>query len=221
MSQEINLYEERLRPHREILTGHHLGVLALVVLALAALLAAWTQYDAARASAAAASLKAQVSQLQTQIAELNKAISGRRVSPPLAASLEQAREALEMRQAALELLDSGHLGSAGGFSEIFTGFSHQALANPNLWLVGFSVTQGGKAIEIRGRTLDASALPAYVQRLGKEDAFRGRRFSGLEMLDHESGKQAATSNQTATPQHFTEFTLHSEGAPNKTPGGRS
>ena len=225
MSQEINLYEERLHPRREILNGHNLGMATLVALALVAILAAWTQYDAAQAGALADRLKTQASSLQKQVAEQSKAVSEQRVSPPLAAELEKAREALEARQSALGLLDSGRLGSTHGFSGIFAGFSNQALANPNLWLAGFSITQGGGAIEIRGRTLDVADLPAYVHRLGKEPAFRGRHFSGLEMLGHEAGKMGAAGTVTGaaspvvTPR-FTEFTLHSEGGSQASAGGR-
>jgi hypothetical protein len=143
-------------------------------------------------------------------------VSERRVSPPLAAELEQARETLDTRQAVIGQLDSGQMESGAGFSEIFAGFARLAWPGSRLWLTGFSVTRGGEAIEIRGRTLDASALPAYVQGLGKEAAFQGRRFSGLEMQDREVKADAASA-----PARFTEFVLRSENAPEgRAAGGR-
>lgn len=58
MSQQINLYEERLRPRLELATGRNLGIAALVLLAVMAGWSLWTGAEANRRSeAAAASLK--------------------------------------------------------------------------------------------------------------------------------------------------------------------
>lgn len=228
MSQQINLYEERLRPRHELASGRHVGVAALVLLAGVAAVAVWTNREAAQKEATAAQLQAEVGERQAQLTALAKAVSERRTSPALAGELEKVKETLAARKAAVEQLDSGRLGSAGGFAEIFAGFARQARANPNLWLTGFAVARGGEAIEIRGRTLDAAVLPAYVQRLGSEPAFRGRRFAGLEMLDRElkdegAAPEPASGKTAAAPPRFVEFVLRSESAvegPKGPAGGR-
>lgn len=225
MSQQINLYEERLRPRHELATAKNLVVLALIVLAVAVGLAMWAKARADQKSGEAERLQAQVSELEGQLDILSKAVSEQRVSLALVTELNDAREVLAMRTAVVEQLESGQQGHATGFSEIFAGFARQAQASSNLWLTGFSVARGGETIDIYGRALDASVLPAYVQRLGSEPAFAGRRFSGLEMLDRDinrdakrgesaaaSGTSATHSGDLAAPPRFVEFTLHSEGA---------
>jgi len=194
--------------------------------------ALWAGVLAGQKTEAAARLQKQVAEQQEQLTALSKAIAERRVSPALAAELDVARAALAARAEVMEQLDSGRQGSAAGFSEIFSGFARQA--QPNLWLTGFAVARGGEDIEIRGRVLDASDLPAYVNRLGSEPAFRGRRFSGLEMLDKEQkdegsdapGKappaKAAAQTAVRTPR-FVEFVLRSEyitGKPDVPTAGR-
>lgn len=218
MSQQINLYEARLRPRRELATGRNLGVAALVLLMAVTGVALWAGVVAGQKTEVAASLQKQVGEQQEQLTALTKAVAERRMSPALAAELERTRAVLAVRAEALEQLESGRHGNAIGFSEIFSGFARQA--QPNLWLTGFTVARGGEGIEIRGRALDASVLPAYVQRLGGEPAFRGRRFAGLEMLDKERKDEGAeqpakaptvtAAQPAARPPRFVEFVLRSE-----------
>ena len=46
MSQQINLYEERLRPRRELATGRNLGLGVLAVLVVMSALVFWTRLEA-------------------------------------------------------------------------------------------------------------------------------------------------------------------------------
>ena len=62
MSQEINLYEARLRPSREWLGARLLGQAALAVLALVAGAAIWAHARSSAREAVAAELQAQVSE---------------------------------------------------------------------------------------------------------------------------------------------------------------
>lgn len=228
MSQQINLYEARLRPRRELATGRNLGVAAMVLMAVVAGTAVWAGAMAGRKAEAAAALQKQVSEQQQQLTALSKAIAEQRVSPVLAAELDKARATLAARAEVVEQLDSGRQGSSAGFSAVFRGFARQAQLN--LWLTGFVVARGGEDIEIHGRALDASLLPAYVQRLGSEPAFRGRRFSGMEMLDKEqvdeqeeravkTTEAKAPAQPAVRPPRFVEFVLRSDDAGGKAEAG--
>ena len=151
-------------------------------------------------------------------------------SPELATEVESAKSTIAARQEVIEVLDSGALGRTSGFSPFMAGFARQAQSD--LWLTGFRITAGGDEIEIRGRMLDPSSLPGYVQRLNTVPAFQGRRFAALEMqrVDPEplpEGSSAAVSSslpatvpftqgaQDPRPQRplpFVEFLLRSENA---------
>ncbi len=224
MSQQINLYEARLRPRRELATGRNLGVAGLALLALVAGTAVWDGMEAARKAEAAAAIQKQLNEQQVQLTALSKAVAERRVSPALAADLDRARATLVAREEVMETLESGRQGSSAGFSAIMSGFARQA--QKDLWLTSFVVARGGEDIEIRGRVLDPSGLPAYVQRLGSEPVFQGRRFSALEMIDRESTDEKAELSAKASPggiaplaalkpPRFVEFVLRSEHAAGK------
>jgi Tfp pilus assembly protein PilN len=156
---------------------------------------------------------------------LTQVVAQRKVSPELAAEVDNAKATIAARKEVIEVLDSGALGRTSGFSAFMTGFAR--LAQPDLWLTGFSIASGGDEIEIRGRMLDASRLPDYVQRLNSVPIFQGRRFAALEMqrvtpveLPESSAAVAPTAEGQAVVEAqklprqvpFVEFLLRSENA---------
>ena len=219
MSQQINLYEARLRPRRELATGRNLGLAGLALLMLVAGTSVWVGTEAARKTEAAAAMQKQFGEQQEQLTALSKGVAERRVSPALAAELDKAKVMLAARAEVMETLESGRQGSPAGFSAIMSGFARQA--QKDLWLTSFVVARGGEDIEIRGRVLDPSGLPAYVQRLGSEPVFQGRRFFALEMIDREPPEEKAELPAKVLPAgsaapaalkapRFVEFVLRSE-----------
>ena len=218
MSQQINLYEDRLRPRYDLVTARNLGVATLFVLAAMSLSVLWVRQEAADAVEAAAKVQKQVAEEQQKLTALSKLVAQRTVSPALAAEIDAARTQLTARTEVVEVLDSGRLGNTSGFSTYLSGFAR--LAQNDLWLTGFQVAAGGEAIEIRGRMLDPARLPAYVQRLSSEAAFKGRRFAALDMLGVEA-EEPKTDGRLLRPAvsppgalllpRYVEFTLRSEG----------
>jgi Tfp pilus assembly protein PilN len=220
VSQQINLYEPRLRPRHELATGRNVGVVALLLVVLMTALAVWTGTGAARRESEAAALQKQLVGEQERLAATVKVLAERKVSPALAAELEQAKAQLASRQEVTAVLDSGRFGNSTGFASVMTGFARQTRSD--LWLTGFRVTMGGDEIEIRGRALDPATLPQYMQSLSGEPVFQGRRFAALEMQDVEPEEvprddptgAAQTANVEAAPvlrlPRFVEFVLRSE-----------
>ena len=220
MSQQINLYEERLRPRRELARGRHLALAFALVLAASVLSGLVVRQRADRVAADYAQSQAEVKQAQEKLAALGKQLAERRIDPALQAELERSRAALGMRKEVIALLDAGRLGQSEGFSGLLFGFAR--LSTADLWLTGFSISQGGQEIEIRGRLLDAGRLPNYVQRLSAEPVFQGRRFAALTMQSVEP--DAAKADPAAAPRmpesagrtsapgmpRYVEFVLRSE-----------
>jgi len=223
MSQQINLYEDRLRPRHELSTGINVGLCALVLLALMAGLSIWTNAEAKRKVEAAELVKKDLSTAQEELTRLTKLMAERKVSPALISERDSIKAVLAQRQEIMAVLDSGSLGNTSGFSAVMTGFARQTTAD--LWLTGFSVTMGGEAIEIHGRMLDPARLPGYVQSLSGEAVFQGRRFAALEMQNVEPTEPkenpapavkvadgGAQQVAQAKLPRFLEFVLHSEDA---------
>ena len=219
MSQQINLYEERLRPNREWLTGRRLALAVVLVLAAFAVWGVVERRAADDAAAQLAGLQGELTASQQKLTALGKALAERKVSAALKAEIDGARAQLASHKAVMALLDAGQLGNQTGFSAVMRGFSH--LASNDLWLTGFTVAAGGHEIEIRGRLIEAGALSAYVQRLANEPAFKGMRFAALdlqrEVVDKGAAKAPANASDVAKPSADTtsmsrtlDFVLRSE-----------
>lgn len=219
MSQQINLYEARLRPVREWATGRRLAVAGACALAVCVAGALTVRVLASEREQALAQAQAALKAEQEQLAQLTRQMAERKLPPALQGELEQARALLGARREVLGVLDSGALGNAHGFAPIFVGFSR--LASTDLWLTGFSVSHGGADIEIRGRMFDAARLPAYVQRLSAEPAFQGRRFATLTLQRQAPELEgAAMPAGTASPgPRFIDFVLRSERGGTETKEG--
>lgn len=233
MTQQINLYELRLRPRLELATARNLGLSALVLLVLMSALAINARLGADRQSAALAAVQAEVRTEQERMTALAKAVGERRVAPALADEINKSRLLRDTRQEVMDVLLSGRIGNAEGFSGVMLGFARQAQSG--LWLTAFTVTGGGEEIEIRGRLLDPAKLPAYVQRLSSEPVFHGRRFATLDMRSVEpevlkADAAAVPAPAAPLPQaallplpRYVEFVLRSANAVNsaaKADGGK-
>ena len=224
MSQQINLYEARLRPRRDLLTGRRLGVVLGLLLVVIVAAGALARVAAERSEAELRGVQAELTASQEKLAALAKTLSASKVSAGLQAQIDQAKVPLAARQAAMALIDSGQLGNREGFSSILSGFSRQT--SKDLWLTGFAVSLGGKEIEIRGRSLDAAGLPGYLQRLAAESAFKGRRLAALDMRRVDptqdkpgEGAAPAPAASPALPRHV-EFVLRSAGVAEAAAGGK-
>ena len=220
MSQQINLYEERLRPRHDLVTARNLGASALALLVLITAWAAWADWSASRHAVAAAVARWELKDAQEKIVALTKSQSALEVSPALETEVENARNKLAARTEAMQFLDTGRLGKTTGFSAFMTGFAQQA--QNDLWLTGFVIAAGGDDIEISGRMLNASRLPTYVQRLSSQPIFQGRRFAALDMKDVDLDAQGKASSEAAgaaektgassSLSRYVEFELRSERA---------
>ncbi len=223
MSQQINLYDSRLRPQHELASARNLGVAAALLLTLMTALSLQAGFAARQKSALASAAQTVLLEEQDKLATLSKDVAQRELPPLLKSELEMAKTMLTARKEALDILESGTLGNGAGFSALMSGFARQT--QPDLWLTGFSLSAGGAEIEIRGRTLDPAKLPAYVQRLSAEPVFQGRRFAALEMRgvdaeapepDQPGGSGAADALAQPPPvlklPRFAEFVLRSDHA---------
>ncbi|MDP2809824.1 MAG: PilN domain-containing protein [Rhodocyclaceae bacterium] len=179
MSAQINLYHPRFLKQRDLLA---LGNVALAAVALYTVLVAvggWAWYDAATRKEAANAAEAQLKLAREQMDAATKAAAIRKPSPQLTAEVDNAEGLLRRRGEIASLLESGAIGSTGGFADYLRGFARQA--PEGLWLTGFKIGSGGNDMEISGSMLNSAALPDYIRRLGAEKAFQGRNFAALTM----------------------------------------
>jgi Tfp pilus assembly protein PilN len=196
MSQEINLVNPAFAEKSKALSfvGMLLGLGVLVVFMLLYYAVSAYQADALRRAAADA-LKIQALK-QAQLARIVESYKPRQKDQQLVDEVAQLETEVKSRDHALSILKTSDLDNIHGYSRYMEAFARQII--PGLWLTGFSIS--GKEIDIQGRTLSPDLVPAYINRLDKEDVMRGITFASLEM---QLPEKAA---------NYLEFSLQSNGA---------
>lgn len=199
MAQQINLYIPELRAPRRVATARQALALAAVVVCASAVLSALLHWQAREHAAQGAALQQQASQMQLQMAARQASAPTTRVSTQEVERLRQIAAAQQRVQQAL----AGAPEAGAQPSDYLLAFARQA--QPSVWLTGFSLTGVDRALEIRGRLLDASVLPEYLRRLNAEPRFKGHSFAQLEI------RSTPGPGETASP--YPEFVLRSSMSP--------
>jgi Tfp pilus assembly protein PilN len=172
--QRIDLYRDDLRPRepsRELARN-----LALIGVAVFAMLV-WggiAQWQASTTTRDLAALTAEQEGLQAQMAAATEQLAARVPDAALSAALIEAQFAVDGRRWLLdELARAGD--EAVPFSGVLEGLGRQRPAP--LWLTRIHVADAGAHLGLGGRTLDADAVPGFLERLGAEPALKDRDFS--------------------------------------------
>lgn len=173
-TQRIDLYRDDLRPHQpsEELPRN----LAMIGLAVVAMLV-WggiAQWKAFTSTERLAALNTEQVSLQEQMTAASEQLAARKPDPALTLALVEAQFGVDGRR---WLVDQ--LAQAGDevvpFSRVLEGLGRQRPAP--LWLTRIDVTESGAELGLGGRTLDADAVPAFLQALASEEGLKDRDFT--------------------------------------------
>lgn len=178
MSQRIDLYRDDLRPQEP--SQELPRNLALIGIA-ALLMFAWAGYAQWQASASArtlAALSVEQETTQAEIATASAKLADRKPDAALTSALVQAQFAVDGRRWLVEQLDQAG-DEVVPFSGVLEGLGRQR-PEP-LWLTRIHVAEAGAALGLGGNTLDAAALPGFLEGLSTEAALKDRDFSHFRM----------------------------------------
>lgn len=213
MSRQINLYDARFLPKRDLFSAHNLLLGALASVFVVTLGAAVTRWNIASQQEQAKSVHTSLLAERAAFAALTSALAARKPDLALQAEVLDLEQGMKSSQDALVLLEgmtkNQQLPVVGEMMRAFA-----RVAGEGLWLTGFTVQDGGEQLEIRGRMVDQALLPNYLKRLEAESVFHGRRFSALDMKGGEwlpptaQGTSAEVSKQAApNGRWYVDFTL--------------
>ena len=126
----------------------------------------------------------------------------------LQAEIARAESDLRGKQGLLASLRAASADKARGYAQYFAAFARRTL--PGVWLTGFTVSDGGDELDVRGRVLHADLVPAYIRALNKEEVMRGRSVALLKLSAHNEPREprpAANAAPQAGPARYVEFEL--------------
>ena len=201
MSQQINLFNPVFLKQKKVFSSiamaQALGVLLFGSLAMVA----YGKHHVNKLEKEAQMVNAQLVQKQARQAMVNTEFAPRPQSPALEAEIAEAAAQLRSLQVVSGVLERGELGNTTGFSEYYKALARQNMTG--LWLTGVSVA--GADIGIRGRAMEGSMVPGYINRLTREPVMQGKSFASLEIAQGEMKDEGGKAS--AAP--FVEFRLES------------
>ncbi|MCZ6724180.1 MAG: PilN domain-containing protein [Gammaproteobacteria bacterium] len=171
--QQINLYDERFREKKILLSAAQAASVFLILLLG---VGGWsyfiqTNLDQARQENLIIKDSRQklVNELNAASAELARLLADSRID----AKITGVSREISARKKVLAFVGANQFGSGQGFSSYLVALSE--LHVENVWLDEISLAEN--YIKIRGSALSAELIPEYFGRFSEQSIFRGNRFN--------------------------------------------
>jgi MSHA biogenesis protein MshI len=128
--------------------------------------------------AAAGGYNLQADKIEQEVNTLRVSVAANPPSP-IVKELDALRQKDAQQRQVQDTLQGSMAWSSQGYSDYLMALGRQT--HPSVWITGLHVRGDGRDINLIGRTDNATALPDYLKRLGREERFKGRRFAQMEM----------------------------------------
>jgi len=213
MSQQINLISPLLLKKRYAFGLREMGVGLGVVLAAALAWSGVLTYRANTLEKEAAQLESQQAIAQQELDQLGAAAT-RPASALLSGRVKAIQAQVAQREALLASMSRTIESTSTGVSSRLRALAQSS--TEGVWLNGFTLSPDYVALE--GSALNAGLVTTYMDRLGKQAAFSGMKFTGMNA----ELAQAAGDSQVRSdiPEHI-DFALYAGSRKNLADKGES
>lgn len=213
MSQQINLISPLLLKKRYAFGLREMGVGLGVALAAALAWSGVLTYRANTLEKEAAQLESQQAIAQQELDQLGAAAT-RPASALLSGRVKAVQAQVAQREALLASMSRTIESTSTGFSSRLRALAQSS--TEGVWLNGFTLSPDYVALE--GSALNAGLVTIYMDRLGKQAAFSGMKFTGMNA----ELAQAAGDSQVRSdiPEHI-DFALYAGSRKNLADKGES
>ncbi len=202
MSQQINLFNPAFLKQKKVFTAATMArALVLLLIGSLGVVLYGRQHVAILEGRAEAGAK-QLAIKKARQASVMVEFAPRKNDPKVEADLVQAQAEKKSYDDVMQILEGGELGNTQGYSQYFKALARQV--NGDLWLTGITIQGAGNQIGLRGRAMEPSLVPAYIGRLTRESAMRGKGFGALQITRATRATEGSTSVELAP---FIDFSL--------------
>ena len=210
MSQQINLFNPVFLKQRKIFTSLAMAQALGVLMVGIAVLAWFSHRSENELEEQAAQVTRQLERRQESLQSASAQLAPRKKSVELEAQVAITEMQLKALRDVGGVLERGAFGNTHGYAEYFRAFARQDV--PGLWLTGVSIDGAGREIGIEGRAVDASLVPGYIGKLGRETVLKGRTFGSLRITTPQAIEPAPGAPAATVPASppYVEFQLRAE-----------
>lgn len=179
MSQQINLFDERFRKPKRLLSARTLVQAATAVFVIALIFQQLYAYQNRSLQATLAQSDQRATQLRDQSIRFAKDFTTQGRSAALTDEIARVEEQLRLRRGLLEAMQSGAGGNVEAFSPYLTALARQTMNG--VWLTGVDIGGASGDLVLKGRVLDSTLVPAYLRQLRQERPFADRSVRELRV----------------------------------------
>jgi len=177
MHQQINLFQPVFRKQQKVFSASTLAQITAAVLVLLLAILGHVRWSLASMGRSAEALQQQHEHIRKQIDALEAAYQTPDTEA-LDAEIEQLMADIDQRNSLLVQFDQQIIQHRNGFAAQFSALAERHMSG--LWLEGITVEGDGR-IELRGISLDAKLVPAYLQQLQKRQGLSTTPFETVSM----------------------------------------
>jgi hypothetical protein len=179
MEQQVNLYQPILRAEKHLFSARAIGIGLMLLAACLVTLGGFGAWRTTRVERSIAELEKRQA---AELALVERAGASLQPGKSLAELDAQAKELtaeLAARQRALDIVRQGTASPATGFAARLEALARRQIEG--LWLRDIVVGSSDGRLALRGDTVDAKLVPAYLSAISQEHALAGVRFDKLSM----------------------------------------
>lgn len=213
MSQQINLFNPIFLKKKKYFSATTMAqALGLIVLGCA-LGAAYAGYQVAMLAKEAERTTAQLNSVKDQLGKANAAFAPKQMDKSLDDEIRKTEADIASVQRLFDFMQKGDFGNTKGYAEYMRAFARQVMNG--VWLTGFHINGAGNEIGLQGGALQPELVPAYINRLKREQILQGKSFAALDMeapAVDPNDKAGAASRRTPA---YIKFRLQSYGLLNE------
>lgn len=186
MNQQINLFQPIFRRQKKVFSAATMLQTCAIFLVVFSLIYLYGRYQLRPAEKELSYLKKDISALTKKADRLEKEFAPRGNSKLLESEIARLDEELSNRKKVREILQQQSHGSAGGFSGYLEALARRHIEGT--WLTEVNISNGGRFLGLRGKTLASELVPVYITRLSNEKLLNGKAFNVMEMSRSEKDK---------------------------------
>ncbi len=194
MSQQINLYNPQLFPRRDWLAASTIMQFVLVAGLLGVLGGGILAVEVYASGKRLAVIGQAVAQQENAVKAWQSKLHPRQPDAALVEQVQQRANAVDRMSRGLRLLEQGGLGESKGFSPFMQAFARETM--DGVWLTGFTIGEDGE-FELKGRTLKANSVSAFLARLQQEKVLSGKKIEGFRLW---RGQEQGAKEAEAAPR---------------------
>ena len=172
IEQQINLYQERFRDKRLMVSAAQTATALLLLLVFVAGASFLLQSELRQAERRSQAIKMDRDRMTAELSAANAELTALLEDTRLDGQIESTSRQISARKKVLSFVDANRFGSGQGFSGYLVALSN--LHVDDLWLSRIRFAENYMRLE--GSSLDAGRVPAYFDSFSEQDVFQGNRF---------------------------------------------